>query len=121
MATAARKRTRTGTRLATRGAGLIGIEQIAGEAGLHPEVARRLIGLGLIEPGGGTRAAPLFRRGDAAVLARASRLRRDLGLNYTGAVLACELLARIDELEQRVRTRAPSNRQQEVITWTRTV
>ena len=36
------------------------------------------------------------------MLARASRLRRDLGLNYSGAVLACELLARIDELEQRL-------------------
>jgi hypothetical protein len=35
-------------------------------------------------------------------LARAMRLRRDLGLNYAGAVLACELLARIDELERRL-------------------
>jgi hypothetical protein len=31
----------------------------------------------------------------------AGRLRRDLGLNYAGAVLACELLARIQELESR--------------------
>jgi hypothetical protein len=30
------------------------------------------------------------------------RLRRDLGLNYAGAVLACELLARIEELEERL-------------------
>jgi hypothetical protein len=27
------------------------------------------------------------------------RLRRDLGLDYSGAVLACELLARIDDLQ----------------------
>jgi hypothetical protein len=35
-------------------------------------------------------------------VARAARLRRDLALNCAGAVLACELLARIDELERRL-------------------
>ena len=39
----------------------------------------------------------------AARLARALRLRRDLGLNYAGALLACDLLERIDELERRLR------------------
>jgi hypothetical protein len=47
------------------------------------------------------------------LLARAVRLRRDLGLNYAGAVLACELLARIDELERQL-----TERQDEVIPWT---
>jgi hypothetical protein len=44
-------------------------------------------------------------RDAAARLARAGRLRRDLGLNYAGAILACELLARIDELEAPLRRR----------------
>ena len=83
---------------------LIGIEQLADEAGLHPLLVGRLVGLGLIEPGGGTDGSPLFRRADAQTLARAMRLRRDLGLNFAGAVLACELLARIDELESRARS-----------------
>jgi hypothetical protein len=91
-----------GTRLAPRGRGLVGIESLAEEAGAHPVLVRRLIGLGLIEPRGGTRAAPLFRRQDALLLARAMRLHRDLGVNYAGAVLACELLARIDRLEQQL-------------------
>jgi hypothetical protein len=119
MATAARRSTRTGTRLATRGDAGVGIEVLAGLAGAHPDLVRRLISLGLVEPSGGTRATPLFRRRDAARLARAIRLRRDLGLNYAGAVLACDLLARIDELEGRLRALAPPH-EQEVITWTRT-
>ena len=90
------------------GTALIGIEPLAREAGIHPDLVRRLVRLGLIEPGGGTQAAPLFRRQDALLLARAVRLRRDLGLNYAGAVLACELLARIDQLEAQLAARAPS-------------
>ena len=87
--------------LASTGTGVVGIEVLAREADLHPNLVRRLIGLGLIAPCGGTDASPRYRRGDAALLARAVRLRRDLGLNYAGAVLACELLARIEALERR--------------------
>ena len=43
----------------------------------------------------------------AARLAKAARLRRDLALNYAGAVLACELLARIEQLEERLRRYEP--------------
>ncbi len=78
------------------------------EAGLHPEVVRRLIRLGLLEPGGGTAAAPLYRSQDAVLLVRAVRLRGDLGLNYAGAVLASELVARIEDLERRLRAAAPT-------------
>jgi hypothetical protein len=117
--------TTTGTRLARSGRATVTIEVLASDAGLHPDVVRRLIQLGLIEPGGGTREAPLFRRELAADLARAARLRRDLGLNYAGAVLASELLARIDELEERLRRYAPAPTTapvtREVIAWTRTV
>ena len=81
MSTTAATTTRAGSRLATQGAGLVGIESLAAEAGIHPELARRLIGLGLLEPSGGTRAAPLFERQDALLLSRAVRLHRDLGVN----------------------------------------
>ena len=67
---------------------------LAREAGLHPDLVRRFVRLGLLDP-------PPFPRDAAARLARAGRLRRDLGLNYAGAVLACELLRRIEELESR--------------------
>ena len=70
------------------------ITVLAHEAGMHPELVRRLIRLGAVEPAA---------RGAPARLARIARLRNDLGLNYAGAILACELLARIDELEARLR------------------
>ncbi|HEX3435055.1 MAG TPA: chaperone modulator CbpM [Solirubrobacteraceae bacterium] len=93
---------------------------LAQAARVHPSTVSRLVALGLVEPHGGTTSAPLFERRDAVLVARAMRLRRDLGLNYAGAVLASELLSRIEDLEQRLGAAAPSHNRQEVIAWTRT-
>ena len=107
MSTTARRATATGYRLVhsrrSRRAELVEIDVLAREAGIHPELARRLVRLGLLEPAGGTAAAPRFPRDAAAQLARAVRLRRDLGIDYAGAVLASQLLARIEVLEARLR------------------
>jgi hypothetical protein len=80
--------------LVSRSTQPIEVRVLAREAGVHPDLVRRLVALGLLEP---------YPRDAAARIAQAARLRRDLGLNWAGAVLACELLARIDELERRVR------------------
>jgi hypothetical protein len=69
------------------------VDALARASGLHPELVRRFVRLGLVD------AAP----DPADRLAVAGRLRRDLGLNYAGAILACELLERIARLEARVR------------------
>lgn len=74
---------------------------VARQAGLRVSVVRRYLALGLFEPSAGTSSAPLFAPGSAARVAKADRLRRDLGLNSEGAVLVCELLDRIRELELR--------------------
>jgi hypothetical protein len=80
------------------------LEALAREAGVHPDLVRRLLALGLLDPSPGGRATrTAFPRDAAPRLARAMRLRRDLGLNYAGALLAGELLDRIDLLEQRLR------------------
>jgi hypothetical protein len=79
------------------GVPVVGLETLARQAGMHPDLVRRFIALGLLERG------PVHPTSAAARLARAARLRRDLGLSYAGAVLACELLERIDELEARLR------------------
>jgi hypothetical protein len=69
------------------------VDVVARNAGLHPDLVRQLWRLGLVE-----------EVDDAPVrLRKALRLRRDLGLNYAGAVLAVDLLARIEHLEQRLR------------------
>ena len=57
---------------------------LARESGLHPDLVGRLVRLGLVEPSGGTPSAPHFPPDAAARLARAARLRRDLGLNFAG-------------------------------------
>jgi hypothetical protein len=98
-------------RRTTAGGRPIEIDVLAREAGLHPELVQRFVRLGLLETAGGTERAPLFPRDAAARLARAARLRRDLGLSYAGAVLASDLLDRIDQLEERLRRyEPPTNR-----------
>jgi hypothetical protein len=90
-----------------RAADTLDIDALASESGLHPDVVRRFVDLGLLTPVGGTSASPRFHRDAAATLACAARLRRDLGVGYAGAVLACELLVRIDGLEARLRRYEP--------------
>jgi len=72
----------------------IELREAARRSGVHPDLVRHFVAWGLLDSGPGDDAAER--------LARAARLRRDLGLNYAGAVLACELLARIDVLERRL-------------------
>jgi hypothetical protein len=75
---------------------VVDIEVIARAAGLHPDVCAKLMRLGLLD-------GPPFADDAASQLARAVRLRRDLGLGWSGAVFACELLRRIDDLEAQLR------------------
>jgi hypothetical protein len=88
------------------------LEALAREAGVHPELVRRLVALGLLDSTSARRAdGTLFPRDAAPRLARAVRLRRDLGLNYAGALLACQLLDRIERLEQRLYRYESADRQ----------
>ncbi len=76
---------------------------VAREAGVKMVHVRRYLEYGLFEAHPSAAAAtPRADPSSAARVARAERLRRDLGLNYAGAVLACELLDRISELEARL-------------------
>lgn len=78
--------------------GRVQVSVLALEAGLHPDLVERYLRLGFVEPVG-----QRYPRDAAARLARGHRLRRDLGVNCAGALLALDLLARIDDLEARLR------------------
>ncbi|MDX6561026.1 MAG: chaperone modulatory protein CbpM [Gaiellales bacterium] len=107
--TPVRRSTALITRRARGAPPLVEIEVLAREAGLHPDLVARFVQLGLLEPRIGADSVTRFPRDAAARLARAARLRRDLALSYAGAVLASELLARIDELEERLSRYEPRN------------
>lgn len=77
------------------------LRALARRAGVRVSLVRRYLAFGLFDPSAGTSEAPLFAPSCAARVAAAERLRRDLGLNFAGAVLACELLDRISELQDR--------------------
>ncbi len=75
---------------------------LARQAGVRLVHVRRYLEFGLFEPHPAAPAeGPRFDPTSAGRVARADRLRRELGLNYAGAVLVCELLDRISELEAR--------------------
>ena len=82
---------------------LVELAVVARQAGVRVTLVRRYVEFGLFEPASGTSQPPLFAPSVASRLAKAERLRRDLDLNYAGAVLACELLDRIRELEDQTR------------------
>ncbi len=75
---------------------------VARQAGVKIAHVQRYLEFGLFEPlPAATAETPRFDPIAAARVARAERLRRDLELNYAGAVLVCELLDRISELKAR--------------------
>lgn len=77
---------------------------VARRAGVKIVHVRRYLEFGLLQPHPtATDETPRFDPSSAARVARAERLRRDLGLNYAGAVVVSELLDRISELEARIR------------------
>jgi chaperone modulatory protein CbpM len=81
------------------------LETFAWAAGLHPDLVRRLVALGLLEaergPAGDLRLAPT----QLAVSARLKRLKSGLGLNYAALGVVVALLDRIDDLETELRNR----------------
>jgi chaperone modulatory protein CbpM len=74
---------------------------VARRSGVRIALVRRYLEFGLFEPSPDPADKPRYDPRSAARIAQAERLRRDLGLNFAGAVLVCELLDQIHELEAR--------------------
>ena len=72
-------------------------------AGIHPEMAHRLVALGLLEPVRDSAGVLWFGRDQLLAAARIRRLRTGLSLNYASLGLVTDLLDRIADLERRLR------------------
>ncbi|MDF5757972.1 chaperone modulator CbpM [Spongiactinospora sp. TRM90649] len=93
------------------------LESFARATGLHPEVVRRLVALGVLEPDTDARGDLCFAPAQVAAAARVQRLHAGLPLSYAAIGLVMDLLDRVERLEAELRD---VSRHQEGMTWTRT-
>ncbi len=80
-------------------------DAFAERTGLHPDLARRLVALGLLDAHRGAGGEMSFQPSAVAHAARIQRLRTGLGLNYSAIGLVLDLLDRIEKLEAASRGR----------------
>ncbi len=83
----------------------VSLAELAGRCGCRVDVLRRLVSFGLVDPVAGHPDAPRFPDDAVPRVARALRLKQDLGLNLNALALVMELLDRIEELEDQLRSR----------------
>jgi chaperone modulatory protein CbpM len=95
----------------------LSLEQFCTACGMHPDLVRRLVVLGLLEPVACADGRLEFTPRQIHVAARIHRLRRGLGLNYAAVGVVLDLLDRIEELEAALRER-PARRSEGDSTWT---
>ena len=81
----------------------LSLEEFALLSGLHPDLIRRLIALGLLDADRDAAGRLWFSRGEFAALARVQRLRAGFSLNYAAVGLVADLLDRIAVLEAALR------------------
>ncbi len=80
------------------------LESFARAAGLHPDLVRRLVALGLLEASSDAAGRLWFAPSQLAAAARLQRLRAGLSLNYAALGVVVDLLDRIEVLEATVRS-----------------
>jgi chaperone modulatory protein CbpM len=81
------------------------LERFARRAGVHPELVRRFVALGLVEAVRDRAGELWLDPAELATVARVQRLRAGLSLNYASIGLVLDLLDRIEELEAALRAR----------------
>lgn len=87
-----------------RRADVLNLTELASASGVHPDLLRRFVHLGLLDPIDDTGLEELFFEASAVyVVRKILRLRRDLGINYAGIGVVLELMNRVEQLEARVR------------------
>lgn len=81
----------------------LSLDSFAARAGVHPELVRRLVALGLLEPSRDAAGRLWFGAPQLRALARMQRLRAGLSVNYAALGLVMDLLDRIEVLEAALR------------------
>jgi hypothetical protein len=87
--------------------GRLDLDAFARAVGLHPDVVRRFVALGLVEVTRDAAGQLWFAPSQIAAVARLQRLRAGFGLNYAALGLVVDLLDRIARLEAAQRRRRP--------------
>ncbi|MCX4233449.1 chaperone modulator CbpM [Streptomyces sp. NPDC020707] len=83
----------------------LSLDAVARRSGLHPDLVRRFVALGLLDAGRDGAGRLVFGPTAPADLARIQRLRSGLCLNYASIGLVLDLLDRISLLESALRDR----------------
>lgn len=83
----------------------LSLDGFARRAGLHPELVRRLVALGLLRATRDGTGNLWFADTELVTVARIQRLRAGLSLNWAAIGLVLDLLDRIDVLERALRAR----------------
>jgi hypothetical protein len=81
----------------------LSLDEFAAVTGMHPDLIRRLVALGVVDAGRDPAGELWFPRGQLAAMARVQRLRVGFGLNYAAIGLVTDLLDRIAVLEAALR------------------
>ena len=84
------------------------LDDFATRCGLHPDLVRRLVALGLVACQQDVRGDLRFAPSAFVTVGRIQRLRTGLGLNYAAIGLVLDLLDHIEELESASRPRRTS-------------
>ena len=79
------------------------LDTFAAMTGLHPDMIRRLVALGVIDAARDPAGELWFPRSQVAAVARIQRLRAGFPLNYAAIPLVTDLLDRIAVLETALR------------------
>jgi DNA-binding transcriptional MerR regulator len=81
----------------------LSLDEFARRSGVHPDLLRRFVALGLVRASRDASSQLWFPPGQLATVARIERLRTGLSLNYAALGLVIELLDRIHVLEVALR------------------
>ena len=82
---------------------LLSLDEVATRCGMHKQLISRLVTLSVVEARRDAQGRLWFDPRTPLLIARAQRLRSDLGLNYAALGLVLDLLDRIDHLEGALR------------------